>query len=359
MEKKNDKVKRNVTTGASASLGAAAGVVGGSFLTGELRAEEVPVNVDQERPDTPISQPHVNDDEPEVINSHDSEIRMATSVDDNMSFSEAFAAARAEVGPGGAFEWRGNLYGTYYATEWNSMTPEQKAEYYSHFNWGASNNGGHVTPEPHKPPTPEPSKPEPEPEPPTPEPEYKIEAVRGEVYTDNQGNKVYVAYVKVNGHIGCMIDSDGDGKADKLVIDEDDNGKLDDGEIKDIKEQGLEMPSIDYPPANNNQELEVEVLSVETVTDEEGNTMDVANVRVEGHEGLIVDGDRDGKADVLLVDFDDSGEIDSPGEFVDITDQDVQMASLVPQSQDLPDDVYYAQNDPDYVNNADVSEYLA
>ncbi len=38
-------------------------------------------------------------------------------VNDKMSFKEAFAAARKELGPGGVFEWNGKLYGTFYATE--------------------------------------------------------------------------------------------------------------------------------------------------------------------------------------------------------------------------------------------------
>ncbi len=38
-------------------------------------------------------------------------------VTDDMSFSEAFASARAELGAGGVFEWNGQLYGTFYATE--------------------------------------------------------------------------------------------------------------------------------------------------------------------------------------------------------------------------------------------------
>lgn len=66
----------------------------------------------------------------------DTEIHVASNVNDNMSFSDAFATARAEVGPGGAFEWRGNVYGTYLAEEWDDLTPEQKAEYNGHFNWG-------------------------------------------------------------------------------------------------------------------------------------------------------------------------------------------------------------------------------
>lgn len=65
----------------------------------------------------------------------DDEVHVATSVNDDMSFSEAFAAARAEVGAGGAFEWHGNVYGTYLADEWNNMSAEERAEYGSHFNW--------------------------------------------------------------------------------------------------------------------------------------------------------------------------------------------------------------------------------
>lgn len=65
----------------------------------------------------------------------DDQIQVATSVNDDMSFGEAFAAARAEVGPGGCFEWHGKLYGTYTADEWNHMTAEQRAEWSDHFSW--------------------------------------------------------------------------------------------------------------------------------------------------------------------------------------------------------------------------------
>lgn len=65
----------------------------------------------------------------------DDSVDIATSVNDDMTFSEAFAAARAEVGPGGAFEWRGNVYATFYAEEWNSMTLEEKMEYNGKFHW--------------------------------------------------------------------------------------------------------------------------------------------------------------------------------------------------------------------------------
>ena len=50
-------------------------------------------------------------------------------VNDDMSFGEAFAAARAEVGPGGVFHWHGGIYNTYSADEWNNMSVEQKHDF--------------------------------------------------------------------------------------------------------------------------------------------------------------------------------------------------------------------------------------
>lgn len=70
-----------------------------------------------------------------IIGLEDGDVDMATSVNDDMSFSEAFAAARAEVGGGGAFVWNGNVYSTYTAEEWDAMTDEQKEEYYENLNW--------------------------------------------------------------------------------------------------------------------------------------------------------------------------------------------------------------------------------
>lgn len=45
------------------------------------------------------------------------------------TFKEAFDAARAQVGPGGVFEWRGQWYNTYTAEEWTGMEPAGKEDY--------------------------------------------------------------------------------------------------------------------------------------------------------------------------------------------------------------------------------------
>lgn len=57
------------------------------------------------------------------------EAPVAESVSDEMSFSEAFRAARNEVGAGGVFEWLGRLYNTYYREEWAVMSPDQQQQY--------------------------------------------------------------------------------------------------------------------------------------------------------------------------------------------------------------------------------------
>lgn len=58
------------------------------------------------------------------------EAPVALTPDDSMSFGEAFAAARAEVGQGGVFMWQDQLYSTYYEAEWASMDPQARAQYW-------------------------------------------------------------------------------------------------------------------------------------------------------------------------------------------------------------------------------------
>lgn len=52
-------------------------------------------------------------------------LKVAT-VDDSMSFREAFESARAQVGAGGVFTWHGNIFNTYTADEWKAMSNDDK-----------------------------------------------------------------------------------------------------------------------------------------------------------------------------------------------------------------------------------------
>lgn len=73
-----------------------------------------------------------NNDEPSTDETaQDADHKMAQIVNDDMSFDDAFAAAREEVGPGGVFTWRGNVYGTFTTDEWEAMTPQEQMDYFA------------------------------------------------------------------------------------------------------------------------------------------------------------------------------------------------------------------------------------
>ena len=170
----------------------------------------------------------------------DESISIAEGVNDEMSFSEAFAAARAEVGPGGAFEWHGNVYGTYTADEWNSMTAEDRQEYFSHFNWSnawsssneeaaASQDDGievHTVEEPGSA---------------SASDEQEVE-VLGVVHdSDSNAN---IAAMVVDGHDAIMVDVDNDGIFDVMAVDADGDGQVSDNEMASVAEAHLTVSEV-------------------------------------------------------------------------------------------------------------------
>lgn len=54
------------------------------------------------------------------------EVQIVNGVNESMSFSEAFATAREEVGPGGIFNWHGATYNTFFKEEWNQLGLAEK-----------------------------------------------------------------------------------------------------------------------------------------------------------------------------------------------------------------------------------------
>ena len=113
------------------AVGAGSGILLGSVAT--LLSASAPLgHADGENAEEEGSETH-----PEWT---DGEVSVASSVSDDMSFSEAFTAARTEVGSGGVFEWHGNIYSTFTEDEWNGMTAEQRDEYGSHFSWHSDNS---------------------------------------------------------------------------------------------------------------------------------------------------------------------------------------------------------------------------
>lgn len=182
-------------------------------------------------------------------------VLQAHSVNDEMSFNEAFAAARAEVGPGGAFVWHGQVYGTYRADdpEWMNMTPEERME---HSEWILSQ----VHPEPYTPTRPEPPIVPADPvdpadlvdpadpvdpvvpeDPEDPEPGQGSEINLEEVaqYEMEDGEVITVGYGTVDGHEAALADTDGDQLVDTLMVDANDNLEIEDEEVHDVSDSGI------------------------------------------------------------------------------------------------------------------------
>ncbi len=55
--------------------------------------------------------------------------QVATNVNDDMSFGEAFQASRQELGAGNFFWWKGRLYNNYTEEEWNGLSETQQVEF--------------------------------------------------------------------------------------------------------------------------------------------------------------------------------------------------------------------------------------
>jgi len=58
-------------------------------------------------------------------------IDISQRVTNDMSFDQAYASAREEVGPGGVFWWHGNVYNTYTVEEWQGLSLAQRQEFLS------------------------------------------------------------------------------------------------------------------------------------------------------------------------------------------------------------------------------------
>ena len=111
---------KQVTLGGVSGILMGAGLLyAGQVAAQELGNEEKP----EEKPEDVVAP-----EQGETSHTLENGLQVAA-VNDDLSFGEAFAQARAEVGPGGVFHWHGGIYNTYTAAEWNAMTVEQKHDF--------------------------------------------------------------------------------------------------------------------------------------------------------------------------------------------------------------------------------------
>ena len=171
------------------------------------------------------------------------EVNQAT-VGQELSFADAFAAARAEVGPGGVFLWHGQLYNTYTAEEWHGMSDAEKDEFaaevqpYLGQQTTQVHHTAHTTThvevnEPHDVNVQQTSHIE---GPATDELEVHFLGVESR---EVEGQTVNVGHMTINDVNVALVDMDDDQVFDIRLMDSNRNGELEDNEITDISDRGL------------------------------------------------------------------------------------------------------------------------
>lgn len=286
----NDEVEVKATKGGTwkrAAVGAASGLLIGGVSTFLMGMKPAPNPDDNNGGKTDDNNHKEELSNPEWV---DDDIAVATTVNDDMSFGEAFAAARAEVGPGGCFEWHGNVYGTYTADEWNNMTAEQRAEWSDHFSWNhidhsQSNVAQHSTTAQHT--------------------------------SNATANDDDIEVVSVNHN-----------------------------ENNDIAQNHQNVHQTSNEVEVQSAEPEIEILGV--VHDSETNA-NIGGVTIDGQDVILIDVDNDLAFDYMATDANGNGQIDQ-NELVDIQGQNLTVNDLGGFSN--PTGGLYANNDaPDYSND--------
>ena len=203
------------------SLGGVSGILMGAGLMYAGQAVASTKN-DENAIDTPVNETAVAEQQETGTSLHVAQMH------NDLSFGDASAAARAEVGPGGVFIWHGGIYNTYTADEWNAMTPEQKDEF-----------AHQVNPEvrAHEIPTPSDAHPDV-----SVQPTAEVQTVSdtGDVHVVEQqvaqnfdmGEDVHiVGYANAEGHLVVGYDTTGDGQADVAIIDVDNDLRPSDADV--------------------------------------------------------------------------------------------------------------------------------
>ena len=213
------------------TLGGVTGILMGAGLMYASQASAAPK---EENVDTEASE-NENDAAPAESQPVEALLHVAQMHND-LSFGEAFAAARAEVGPGGVFIWHGGIYNTYTADEWNVMTPEQKSDFAHQVNPEVS---AHAVPTPtdaHPDVSAVSAHPVATEAPAQSDDVTIVDEISAQDAPDD-GDVHIVGYTNVEGHLAVGYDTTGDGQADVAIIDVDDSGDLSASDIV-VDDQG-------------------------------------------------------------------------------------------------------------------------
>lgn len=250
LTKKSNKSEKVAYTAGGFAAGVATGVGGSAYASNasspEDFTEEEVLETTAQATTTPSSQEQSAPQPEEVLLATDEGVRIAQ-VNDDASFAEAFADARAQVGAGGAFEWRGHVYSTYYEEEWNNMSAEERANYQSKIDYETvagepteskptTTNTADVESVSTESANAEPTMATNTEMVDTQSNQGGIKVLGVEAVVDEEGNPMTVAAIEIDNNQAVLVDVDNNGIMDVIMVDENHDGQISENEIYDASD---------------------------------------------------------------------------------------------------------------------------
>lgn len=258
--------------------------------------------------------PEDDAEEPEEVD----EVVLVT--DEDMSFSEAFTAAREEGGSDAIFEWRGNYYSAHTKDEWDSMDESERDAVMERV-YGASESDEVLLADQRDP----------------DEPVMDFGVDRVVRTTSEDGVNVVVGEAHINGRIAQFKDSDGDGLVDQFALDSDGDGEIQEIEINQAEAAGITVDMLyahaDQIPDSDlvtpDFEMAIEVKDIQLATMPDGTDVYLAEAKINETEVMLADTDADGNIDTLMVDENHDGVYDENSEIVDFRNAGITVDRLM------------------------------
>lgn len=191
-------------------------------------------------------------------------------VDDSMSFKDAFDMARNELGPGGLFHWRGNIFNTYTNDEWNAMSDKDKDEFAQEVN-----------------------------------PEVSPEDVDTDLMAEAEVDEV-------------AADED----VDVAVADETEEVRVVADQTTSDNDVAMASAEVIEDALNETDDDDVRVIGYGDIDLVNGNTVTVEELEINGQRVAVIDMDKDGVGDIAMSDLNHNNHADE-GEIIDLHTGDV------------------------------------
>lgn len=266
----------------------------------EIEMEEIATDAEPQHQEMEIAMTFTSDDAPSAID-EPTTIEKPNVVNNDMSFDDAFAAARSALGTGSAFEWRGNVYATYTQDEWEAMSDGQKSDFYDNLNmvnpYRASHNADADNAE-------------------IDDDQFLSEDASKEDHPaaeegrDSEADTEQPYDVDAEVEVEAVVEADAVVEAEAFVS-------------VDSKE-GFDVGSVGESGILSNDEVEVEVLGVVQDPD---TGLNIGSLSVDGNDVYVIDVDGDMVFDEMAADFNNDGEIDD-SEIVNIADDGLTVSEL-------------------------------